>query len=375
MLIIVLIGAAGILYFLEQKIYKKFWTRGLSLKLHFEENALYEGEHGHLLETIENRSFLPLPFLHAKFKIGVGLDFSENENVSTSDKNYKNDLFSVLFYQRITRRLPFLCKHRGYYVIDSADLISQDLLLSNRIVSLSKQNSDFYVYPQKISLDSLEEPLRKLSGEMATRTYLYPDPFAFRGIRDYTILDPFHTINWKASARTGNLMVNEFDSTVTKRVTIFLNTEDETVIHHGRLHEESIRIAAAMAHELLSLGYPVRLILNGLSVDKREAFAPIDALGPAQNETILRCLSKIDLSLEPAEFYPNITQEMMEPTFNQSGFILISSCMKKPLVDAFLRLSDEAAAFFVAPLYDDMKDQADALPGGSYYRWRVEGHA
>jgi len=375
MLILVILCAAFLIYRLEKVLYEKFWNRGLDLKIDFENSAIFEGEQSHLIEEISNRSFLPLPFIHAKFRIGTGLDFSGLENVSTSDLNYKDDLFAVLFYQKITRRLPFLGKHRGYYTVKSSDIVTRDLLSLNSMAAVFQQDSALYVYPKKIDLGPIEETLRRLSGELTARTYLFPDPFEFRGIRDYTIQDPFNAINWKASARTGDLMVNEFDSTVTKKIVILLNTEDETVIHHGRLHEEAIRIAGSIATNLLSLGYPVRLVLNGRDVESKETLSSLNGLGPAQNEMILRTLSRIDLSLEPEAFCPFIEREIQDPSYIQNSYIMISSCMKEEVMQAFSKLSDEAATFFIAPLFTDMKDHPETLKEDSYYRWRVEGHA
>ena len=62
----------------------------------------------------------------------------------------------------------------------------------------------------------------RMLGIMQCSRHLYEDPFTFRGIREYTTSDPMKTINWKASARTGGLMVNTFDSVMTQKVMLYL---------------------------------------------------------------------------------------------------------------------------------------------------------
>ena len=70
-------------------------------------------------------------------------------------------------------------------------------------------------------------------GSITSRQFLYEDPFEFRGIRDYTITDPMNKINWKASARSGNLMVNLHDSHCFSRGNFILNLEDPLLWKKG----------------------------------------------------------------------------------------------------------------------------------------------
>ena len=370
-LFIMLLGA-GAVFFIVRAVYRKYWCQGLSIDIRFNSDAAFEGDSASMTETIENRSFLPLPFLHAKFEVGSGVSFSSKENVSTSDQNYKNDLFSVLFFQRITRTLPFVCKKRGFYPITSANLISEDLFFTSHMVAEYPIQTQFYIYPGHVDLGPLEDPLRKLMGDMESRTYLYPDPFEFRGIRDYTINDPFNTINWKASARSQDLMVNEYGSTVSKEIDILLNLEDERLITQPQLQEEAMRIASTLLLRFLSLGYPVRLITNGRDQETHEAFSSMQANGPADRERLLRTLSCIDLNLLPDEFYPYIRAVAQEPDHIRSGYILISSCMKAPLQEAYRKLSEDAATFWIAPLYKASDMHLQGIDADEAFFWEVK---
>ena len=97
----------------------------------------------------------------------------------------------------------------------------------------------------------------------------------FRGIREYTPEDPMNRINWKASARSGSLMVNQHNSAVSGNVCILLDVEDETVWKYEEIHEEGIRLAAAVAESFLSRGIEVGLITNGRDCrEKSEIFLP-----------------------------------------------------------------------------------------------------
>ena len=375
MLILILLGGAALLYLIQRILYKKFWNRGLDLSVRFDQRSVTEGGEGTLTEVLTNRSFLPLPFVHAKFMVGNGLVFMEKDNIKTSDQNYKNDIFSILFYQRITRRLPFTCEKRGYYTIDSADIVTSDLFYSVRMVAPFPQSAALYVYPKHADISDLEQPLRKIIGEMTARTFVYPDPFEFKGLRDYTISDPMNTINWKATARTGSLTVNTFNSTTQKRVVLLLDVEDETLIHHWRLHEESIRIAAALAYRFLSEGTPVRIVTNGKDCETQKTVPVLSANGPAEIEDVYRTLARIDINQNPEEFYPLIRREMEDPSFRTAGYILIASCMKKELTDAMTDLATEAASLYIAPLHQNMPSRFEGSEMLPVFRREVEGRA
>ena len=93
-------------------------------------------------------------------------------------------------------------------------------------------------------------------GTMTSRQFLYEDPFEFRGIRDYTSTDPMNSVNWTASARTGELMVNVHDSTSSQEAIIILNLETETVWVYEQLHEIAIRLAASISYYFLNTVLP-----------------------------------------------------------------------------------------------------------------------
>ena len=375
MKILLLILGAGALYLLERILYRKLWDRGLSMKVEFTEKSAFEGDRSTLLEVVENRNFLPLVFLHAKFELGAGLVFENRENVSTSDMNYKNDIFSVLFYQRVRRRLPFTCAKRGYYYVNTADLVSTDLFYDQKMVGNYPQSTDFYVYPGAVDLSRFEEPFLKMVGEVTSRQFLYPDPFEFRGIRAYTLEDPLNTINWKASAKTGELMVNQFDSTVSRKLMIFLNVQDETVVEHHALHEESIRIAAALAAESLEKGLPVSFVCNGRDILNKEPAERIDALGKAQLEDIYRMLSRIDLKQKKESMKELVSREAGNPDFREAGYILISSSQEKELMEAFSAIGREASAIHLVPLYKNMDFHPEESNAFEQIRWEVKGYA
>jgi hypothetical protein len=102
----------------------------------------------------------------------------------------------------------------------------------------------------------------KIIGDIISRRRLFEDVFSFRGIRDYTRTDPLSAVNWKATARTGKMMVNLRDYTFGQEVRILLNLEEPNYRYGEDVLENAIRIAATVACRCISDRIPVSLVSN-----------------------------------------------------------------------------------------------------------------
>ena len=215
-----------------------------------------------LTEVITNRKKLPLPVLEVGFHTRKELVFQDTENTNVSDYIYKRDIFAVLGRQRITRKIPILCQKRGYYKVEEADITAFSLLYRKRYSQALTTNAAIYVYPAQVNVSETMTVCERMLGIMQCSRHLYEDPFTFRGIREYTTSDPMKTINWKASARTGGLMVNTFDSVMTQKVMLYLDVEDGGILKQEELVEESIALAASLIRKCMRQGMEAGLLTN-----------------------------------------------------------------------------------------------------------------
>lgn len=215
-----------------------------------------------LTEVITNRKKLPLPVLEVGFHTRKELVFRDTENTNVSDYVYKRDIFAVLGRQRITRKIPILCQKRGYYKVEEADITAFSLLYRKRYSQALTTNAAIYVYPAQVNVSETMTVCERMLGIMQCSRHLYEDPFTFRGIREYTTSDPMKTINWKASARTGGLMVNTFDSVMTQKVMLYLDVEDGGILKQEELVEESIALAASLIRKCMRQGMEAGLLTN-----------------------------------------------------------------------------------------------------------------
>ena len=246
-------------------VFARYWRADLKVKTEFTDPWVYEGETSCLREEITNDKILPVPALEVRLAMSRNLEFSSDarDNTSVTDQSYKRDIFSLLTRQRIVRRLPFVCRRRGYYEIRKAGIVATDLLSGRTYLDEEAQNTSMYVYPAQVDTRRIVPVCRAVSGMVLTQNRMYPDPFEFSGIRDYQRTDPMKHINWKASASAGRLMVNQHDSTTSAEVTVFLDVEDTAILKYELLVEESIRIAASLCARLAKAKMETELISNG----------------------------------------------------------------------------------------------------------------
>ena len=286
------VGAA-VLYLLQRWIYEKYWYRGLSAELAFQTKSAVEGEEGALLERVENRKALPLPMVKVKFQVSRNLGFADEGEGSVTDRYYRNDILSLGGHQRVTRKLPFVCRKRGYYSIRGLDLVSADLFLGREMVLETEGESVLYVYPRPAEGAELMTAIRRLNGEILAKRHMLEDPFEYRGIREYSPFDEMKSVNWKA--RMDSLMVNIRGYTALQSVRLFLNLEDAGIRREGELIELSIRIATRFARELLEQGIRVAVYANGQDVLTGEILRMLPGAGIGHMENINRAFARLDV--------------------------------------------------------------------------------
>ena len=225
------IGLLGfVLLILQKRIYERLWLKALNVQISFGQSHIFQGEKGELKEIIENKKRLPLSMLKVKFRTDRHLLFGNEKGSRTTDQYYRNDIFRIGGGERVTRTLQFEAGRRGYYTIEEINLVASDLFFLSQMVADKSVKTTLYVYPKPWNCVRLQQSLIQLSGEMLSRKHLMEDPFEYRGIREYQPYDDMRSINWKATARTGDLEVNHKNYTSLKSVRIFFNLQDDNVL-------------------------------------------------------------------------------------------------------------------------------------------------
>lgn len=118
----------------------------------------------------------------------------------------------------------------------------------------------------------------------------------FFGLREYRDGDDRRSIHWRSSARTGRLLVREFEEEAQQRATILIDNalpadhDDDA----SEALERAISFAASLTNTYVNMGYAVRFIARGVHI-------PFSA-GPSQLTRVLRELALLETVTEDVRF-------------------------------------------------------------------------
>lgn len=265
-LISVIIGLA-IIYFVQAFCYKKYWNYNLNASAQFTERTITEGQSVTIEEMIENRKWLPLPMVTMKYILSSSFQEINSNKEKVSDYYNRNEVFSILMFQRIRRKVKFVCTKRGVYKIEGLCIQVSDLFFNGINLKDIDSNKKLVVYPGFVKYNQFMEIFQKIYGDIIAKQFMTEDPFIHRGIREYQIYDRMKLINWNSSAKTGELKVNVLENTSEREVVIFLNLQRDTLLLGADISEESIRLTKTFAYELYRQGIKSLIYTNGVDLE------------------------------------------------------------------------------------------------------------
>jgi uncharacterized protein (DUF58 family) len=118
-----------------------------------------------------------------------------------------------------------ICYRRGRFMLGPITLYTGDpfgLFLLKRDIHLA---SHIVIYPPTFDLPGFSPPIGHVSGGDALRRRTHYITTNVAGVRDYVPGDSFNRIHWRSTARTGRLVVKEFELDPMADIWIFLDLE------------------------------------------------------------------------------------------------------------------------------------------------------
>lgn len=371
-LILMSIAVLFVIYIIR-KIYIKNWSHGIEADIEVSKNTTFPGDELILTETVVNRKWLPLPMVTVKFEVDRSFVFgNEVVNTNVSDYSYKSDVFSLLFYQKITRNIPLVCTRRGYYKINRLDIVSTDVMMDKTLTTYFDIDKAVTVYPAEVLSDDIDIPYRRIMGTVLTRQYTYEDPFEFLGIRQYQTYDSLKDVNWTASAKTGELKVNVHAHTASQQVCILLNLENDGVWNYEDLKEKAISMACSLACRLTRQAVSVSLLSNGCDILTGNELVIEAGCDDGHRSSIMTALARIDLKKQSRDFEA-VIEEHVKELGNDMIYCMISTSGRIPLQKYFVELTGGASdSMWIYPCHKSFERNFDYLGGTDVVCWEVE---
>ena len=261
------------------------------------------------ITSTASRSLLPVTF-----ELPVGSAVAAFELPRMRPGQTQEELFSIP-----TRR-------RAVIVVGPVESVRQDpLRLMGRRLRWAEP-VDLYIHPRTVSLSgSTTGFIRDLEGEPTTD--LSSSDVAFHALRGYVPGDDRRHIHWKTTARTGALMVRQFEETRRSHVAVALslNTAEYS-------SEDDLELAVSVAGSLGLQAFREQLALSVLSQDgPLRCTTPgtmLDGLTEVQGQA--RTSGIVDLARTTSDAVPNASVVFLLTGTEPNGAALRSASTKVP---------------------------------------------
>ncbi|MCL5960674.1 MAG: DUF58 domain-containing protein [Chloroflexi bacterium] len=162
-------------------------------------------------------------------------------------------------------RVRTTCRQRGKFTLGPIAISSGDPFGFFHRTKLIDETKTLLVYPATVDLPGFSIPGGELPGEgrLHQRTN-HITPVA-AGVRDYQPGDSYNRIHWPSTARTGRILVKEFDLDPSSDIWILLDMYQDVHFGQGQesTEEYAVTIAASLAKHFLTANRSLGLMAFG----------------------------------------------------------------------------------------------------------------
>ncbi len=325
----------------------RLWSRHLfdrfSLRRRLSERRAFIGEHVDLTVEMENDKPLPLPWYEWRLGVADSVHVDEERMASAlvPGLSWLLRRGAIGWYERRTWTFRLTPSERGYHQVGPGAVRSADLLGVFPAAMEDDTQHHLLVFPRVFSMHDLGLPADRPFGDMKGRNRLYEDPLRIAGLREYRPGDSLRRIDWKATARTGDLQSRVYDPSATEQIYLVLNIDTMAHAWEGYLKDElerAISVTASIAVWAAGQRFSVGLLANGAYPD---ADRPIRLPPSRSRDQITRILEALAVvqPLTMGELAGTIRRESSRIPAG-STIVVIASLLPPALADVIARLAE-----------------------------------
>jgi uncharacterized protein (DUF58 family) len=252
------------------------------------------------------------------------------------------------WYQRHEWQIRISPTERGFHQVGPYSLRSADLLGAFPRTLSDTSLEHLTVFPRVYPLSELGLPAERPFGDRRGRNRIFEDPLRIAGLRDYRPGDPLRRIDWKATARTGDLQSRVYEPSATQQLYLMVNIDTMLHVWEGYLHddlERTLSAAASIAVWAAGARYAVGLLANGAfpNADRPIRLAPSRARD--QITRVLEALAVVQ-PLSMGDLASAIQREQGRLPAG-STIVVVASLVPDELSAAMRRLHEEGHQVFL----------------------------
>jgi uncharacterized protein (DUF58 family) len=347
------------------------WQRaalaGVTYERRFAEDHVFWGETVALDVAITNFKLLPLSWLETEEPFPRQLEFVEGAPALISVPRHAllAHTTALRWFERVRWRYTVRCPARGLYRFGPVTLRSGDLFGLFSRAAEQAAPARLYVYPKLLDLTALGLPPRHPFGDIRAQQPLLEDPLRTAGVREYRPEDPFKRVHWKATARTGQLQVRQYEQTTEHTLMLFLNVESYAHIYEGidsARAEWAIVVAASLARYATTRRWSVGLRSNAPAADEGDSVRIAPGRSPGQLTRMLEGLAR--MLIYPVQGFTEVLRAEAQSLPAGATVVVITPVLPDPLRGALLRLRERGLRLVICALTDA---RPEPIPGALLY--------
>lgn len=251
--------------------------------------------------------------------------------------------------EAVSHHYSLRCSRRGVYEVGPLVAVASDPLGLCQQETVVAEKFELLVHP-RIEFVS-DRPLTRQYEDPPIRPPVskpWPSGMEFYGMREYVPGDDLRRIVWRASARTGTIMVREAEQGITDHITIIVDTDrgshsrDEEGVSES--FETAVRAAASLGVRHLREGYEIRCDTNAGPLTR-----PLR--GPTSQLMLLDAMSRLELSREPLAKV--IMRLVSSPKRDAHNILITPRLGPHEAAQLKLLLNKGVSVLVVALLWDD----------------------
>lgn len=262
-LFILLLYSYYSLYKAKKSLYHFFWVNNRTLRV---------GDSLQLGYKLNNTGILPIA--HAEITCNI--------SKRLGDINFPVEYAFFKPFQMINIKKEFKCKHRGYYKLGKLHVKIKDFLgIFDRDIIFNK-NIDLTVYPRIYEINNMKLPATEYFGAFKVPYNTHEDYTSIKHIREYIEGDNVKKIHWKASAKSQNIYVKEYELSANTEINIFIDGYEGSFINDtsGDMEEKMVETAVSIINYCLKNNLHTALVsttidkiyVEGRSLKRLESF-------------------------------------------------------------------------------------------------------
>lgn len=201
-----------------------------------------------------NNGLLPIPWCQVKVHLERELG------------SYEFEPETVGFFagEIKTIRKQFCCPRRGIYEVGGATVIFKDLLGIHHREILFQKHVAVEVFPRRYPIETVMNSGLKEGGHIRGSWPSEQDYTSISRIRPAYSQESSRHIHWKASARTDDVLIREYETRKRPGVLVLLDSGEEkyALDSDGSVEDRCVEVAAGIVSHWLGKGYEVSLMLG-----------------------------------------------------------------------------------------------------------------